>query len=83
MTELHPCFGPDHAKEHDDTVRSGAGQARGRDEGRRRSHGAGTRPPIRLPETLAAWLRAESDRRGLPLATLIRMLLIEAKQRAQ
>lgn len=71
----------------------GAGRAAG---GRRRAlRGGGTlttgRPPLyitrmsnpfplRLPAELLAWLKAESSRRGLPMATLIRVLLLEVQR---
>jgi hypothetical protein len=38
--------------------------------------------PLRLPVELLTWLRSEGARRGLPMATLVRVLLIEAQQRA-
>lgn len=39
--------------------------------------------PLRLPVELIAWLKAEGRRRGLPMATLVRVLLIEAQQAAK
>ena len=38
-------------------------------------------PPLRIPEALEQWLRAEGEKNGLQVGEMARMLLLEAMRR--